>query len=277
MVVYFDFFTELPAQNYSAHHFSAHNSPVQELLANNYFVPIPPAYQQHPSFLPQKSSEFQPRISDESSHFINMGTEGPISIKERIKALFRFLIFNSKEYARVIAIVVMIVSLILMLIPLIIWQKVQKKPNNIDEFPPITIKPCVVFASVVTLNFAISVILLAFSLMSSKFRKSISFMNAVFAIIAAVGFGSAMGVCLYLSGGVPNKNDLWKWSCDNYRKGHESQALNFRFMCKTLTLAWNFGLLQSTLEFYTLLVSAIAFILIKYQHFAKYGRVGKIF
>ncbi|POS83174.1 hypothetical protein EPUL_005505 [Erysiphe pulchra] len=273
-------YSELPTQEYSAHHFPAHNSHLQELPANNYFVPIPPAYQNNPSIPPKKGSEFQPRISDESHHGSIMGTEGPKSTKERIKALFRFLIFNSKEYTRIIIILIMIVSLILMLLPLVIWEKAQKKPNDYDDTPnspPITTKPCVMFAGVATMNFAISVILLALSLLSSKFRKSLDIVNVVFAIVSAIGFSTAMGACFYLSGGVRNKVDLWKWSCDKYKNGYDSQVLDFHFMCKTLTLAWDFGILQTALELYTLVVSVIAYVLIKCQYYAKYGRFGKIF
>lgn len=143
---------------------------MQELPANDHSVPIPAAYQYHPSYSPQKISEFQPRISDEWNHSTSMGTEGPMSIKERIKAIIRFLIFDSKEFTRIIAILVMIVSLILMLMPLIIWEKAQNKSSSFDEIPPITTKPCVMFASVASMNFAISIMLLALSLMSSKVR-----------------------------------------------------------------------------------------------------------
>ncbi|KAI6246156.1 hypothetical protein HI914_05608 [Erysiphe necator] len=167
MVVY----SELPVQD-----FPTSQLPAQELPAHNYFVPIPPSYERHPSFPLQKGLEFEPRNSDESNQFKVIETTEAmwkLKMKRNIGLLFRFLLFNSKEYTRILAILVMTASFLLVVTPLIIYAKAQKKPNDFDTFPkisPITTKPCILFAGVATMNFLISVLLLAFSLLSSKVR-----------------------------------------------------------------------------------------------------------
>lgn len=68
-----------------------------------------------------------------------------------------------------------------------------------------------------------------------------------------------------------------KWSCDNHHNGISSPALDFKVICHVVDYGWKFGLVQASLELLTFLVSIVAFILLKYSYFARYGVVGKIF
>jgi len=42
-----------------------------------------------------------------------------------------------------------------------------------------------------------------------QFKKSNDALNAVFAILAAIGFSSAMGACFFLNKQTELRNDLW--------------------------------------------------------------------
>jgi hypothetical protein len=42
-----------------------------------------------------------------------------------------------------------------------------------------------------------------------QFRKSHTAINAVFAILSAIGFSSAMGACFFLNKETSLQNDLW--------------------------------------------------------------------
>jgi hypothetical protein len=47
----------------------------------------------------------------------------------------------------------------------------------------------------------------------SQFRKSNNAINAVFAILSAIGFSSAMGACFFLNKETSLQNDLWCVLC----------------------------------------------------------------
>jgi hypothetical protein len=59
----------------------------------------------------------------------------------------------------------------------------------------VLIKPCLVFTGVAAMNLMLSLTVFALSLKSSKFDKSNNALNAIFAIISAVGFSTSMGAC----------------------------------------------------------------------------------
>lgn len=110
-----------------------------------------------------------------------------------------------------------------------------------------------------------------------QFRKSNEALNAAFTIISAVGFASSMGACFFLNKETSLQNDLWKWSCGNHKKGIVSDAIDFNLVCNVVNYGWKFGLVQASLELLTFLISIMAFILLKYSYFARYGRLGKVF
>ena len=126
-----------------------------------------------------------------------------------------------------------------------------------------------------------------------QFRKSNDAINAVFTIISAVGFATAMGACFFLNKESTLQNDLWyichlgrvyamanesrKWSCGNHAKGINSDALDFNLVCHVVSYGWKLGLVQASLELLTFIISVTAFLWLKYSYFARYGRVGKLF
>jgi len=161
------------------------------------------------------------------------------------------------------------------------FAKAQKQPDNplslIPKQAEITDHPCIVFGGVAAMNLAISITILGLSWLSSKFRKSQNAVNAAFAIISAIGFGSSMGACFYLNKQTTLQNDLWQWSCGNYRNGVVSKDLDFGLVCHVVSYGWKFGLVQASLELLTFIVSCTAFVLLKYSYFTRYGRLGKVF
>ncbi|TQS36747.1 hypothetical protein Golomagni_02793 [Golovinomyces magnicellulatus] len=252
-------------------------------------IPIPPAYQRYPSY-PAKNDSFSiARNSNESDQTgsresVESWPDHKNSVPEKscsnINLMLLRIFIDSRIYARILAILVIIVSISLILSAVILFENGQKNHKDFDSIPkaaPITIQPCIVFASIAALNLAISIALLAVSSISSKFRKSQDAANAIFAITAVIGFSTSMGACFYLNTGTKLKNDLWKWSCANEKSGIHSNVINFHNMCKIINLSWIFGLIQAGLELFTLGISIIAFILLKYKYFINYGRIGKIF
>ncbi|RKF58428.1 hypothetical protein GcM3_182016 [Golovinomyces cichoracearum] len=252
-------------------------------------IPIPPAYQRYPSY-PAKNDPFSiARKSNESDQTDSRKSveswqddKNPVPEKlcSSINLLMLRILKDSRMYARILAILVIIVSIFLILSAVILFENGRKNQKDFDSIPkaaPITIQPCIIFASIATLNLAISIALLAVSSISSKFRKSQDAVNATFAIVAAIGFSTSMGACFYLNTGAKLKNDLWKWSCANDKSGIQSNVINFHNMCNIINLSWIFGLIQAGLELFTLGISIIAFILLKYKYFINYGRIGKIF
>jgi hypothetical protein len=188
---------------------------------------------------------------------------------------------NSRFYIRILAVLIMIVSLALILSAVIHFAKAKRAPghplNQVPQQAPITDQPCIVFSGIAFMNLFLSVAILVISCASSKFKKSKNAITAVYTIISAIGFSSSMGACFFLNKQSTLENDLWKWSCGNHAKGIKSNALDFNTTCHVVGYAWKFGLVQAALELLTFIISISMFVWIKYVYFARYGRVGKIF
>lgn len=189
---------------------------------------------------------------------------------------------DSRIYIRVLAVIMMIVSLSLILTAVVMFSKAKNKSghplDSIPQPPPgITDSPCIVFSGIAAMNLVLSTGLLSLSCMSSKFRKSNNALNAVFAILSAVGFASSMAACFHLNAQTKLENDLWKWSCGNHERHIFSEDLNFGTVCSVVSYGWKFGLVQASLELLTFVVSCTAFVLVKYSYFSRYGRLGKVF
>ncbi|PVH73979.1 hypothetical protein DL98DRAFT_537886 [Cadophora sp. DSE1049] len=78
-------------------------------------------------------------------------------------------------------------------------------PNS----PSVTNFPCVVFASVGAMNIGIGIGTLLLVCVSKKMRVVSNFSNAIFVIISAIGFGTAIGACNFLKQKSVLENDLW--------------------------------------------------------------------
>jgi len=184
-------------------------------------------------------------------------------------------------YIRVLAILIMLVSFSLILTAVIMFGKAQNKPghplDNVPKPATITDHPCIVFSGVAALNLVLSIVVFSLSCISSKLRKSRNAINAVFAILSAIGFASSMGACFFLNKQTSLENDLWKWSCGNHKKGIVSDVLDFGLVCHVVSYGWKFGLVQASLELLTFIISIVAFVILKYAYFARYGSFGKIF
>jgi hypothetical protein len=223
--------------------------------------------------------------------------EKEFSTGKRKKSVLIFL-RDSRIYVRVLAVLIMIISLSLVLTAVISFAKAQKKAghplDNVPKPAAITDHPCVVFSGVAAMNLVFSISILFLSFMSSKvwlvlfkvsdtiltfiqFRKSNEAINAAFTIISAVGFATSMGACFFLNKQTSLQNDLWKWSCGNHKKGIVSDAIDFNLICNVVSYSWKFGLVQASLELLTFLISITAFALLKYSYLVRYGRLGKIF
>ncbi|KUJ20309.1 uncharacterized protein LY89DRAFT_730359 [Mollisia scopiformis] len=260
-------------------------------------VPVPAAYTRHLSYDVSKDSQFNPHVYVETKR---MTTESGVTEVQSLKgkeldndqeeevstAATRssLLIFlrDSRIYIRVLAVLIMIISLALILSAVVMFSKAQRAPgHSLDSVPHppsgITDSPCIAFSGVAAMNLVLSVALLSLSCMSSKFRKSNNALNAVFAILSAIGFSSSMAACFHLNAQTKLENDLWKWSCSNHKNNVFSDALDFGTVCGVVSYGWKFGLVQASLELLTFVVSCTAFVLTKYAYFARYGRMGKIF
>lgn len=188
---------------------------------------------------------------------------------------------NSRFYIRILAVLIMIVSLALILSAVIHFAKAKRAPghplNQVPQPATITDQPCIVFSGIAFMNLFLSVAILVVSCSSSKFKKSNHAITAVYTFISAIGFSSSMGACFFLNKQSTLENDLWKWSCGNHAKGIKSDALDFNATCHIVGYAWKFGLVQAAFELLTFIISVSMFVLIKYVYFARYGRIGKIF
>jgi len=259
-------------------------------------VPVPAAYSRQVSFGYSKndSNEYHnPNVYVETKRDIHSATTEADSFNEKDeeqeqefstgKMQKSVLIFlrDSKIYIRVLAILIMIVSFSLILTAVIMFGKAQNKPghplDNVPKPATITDHPCVVFTSVAAMNLILSVAVLSLSCVSSKFNKSNNAINAVFAILSAIGFASSMGACFFLNKESTLQNDLWKWSCGNHKKGIVSDALDFNLVCHVVSFGWKFGLVQASLELLTFIISVTSFTLLKYAYFVRYGAFGKLF
>jgi cytochrome c biogenesis factor len=97
--------------------------------------------------------------------------EAEVSTGKRQKSVLIFL-RSSRFYIRVIAVLIMIVSLALILTAIISFANAQKKAgnplNNVSKSATITDHPCVVFSGVAAMNLVFSISILCLSCMSSK-------------------------------------------------------------------------------------------------------------
>jgi hypothetical protein len=276
-------------------------------------VPVPAAYSRQVSFGYSKNIEKEdhdPNVYVKRE--IHSSSTEVDSLKERdeeqeqqqeestgkTKKSVLIFIQSSRIYIRVAAILIMLISFSLILTAVIMFGKAQNKPghplDNVPHLATITDRPCLVFTGVAVMNLLLSVTVLSLSCLSSKvnsiqkcwragfwllsqFNKSNNAISAVFAILSAIGFSSAMGACFFLNKETSLQNDLWKWSCGNHKKGIVSDALDFNLVCHVVSYGWKFGLVQASLELLTFIISIIAFILLKYAYFARYGSFGKVF
>ncbi|KAN0117562.1 hypothetical protein V8E51_003539 [Hyaloscypha variabilis] len=261
-------------------------------------VPVPAAYARQVSFGYSNSpldEKYDPNIYVKRDIHSSSSTETSSSLKEKdeeqeqeqeestgkLQQSVLIYIQSSRMYIRILAILIMVVSLSLILTAVIMFENAQNKPghplDNVPKPATITDHPCIVFTGVAVMNLVLSVMVLSLSCVSSKFKKSNNAINAVFAILSAIGFASAMGACHFLNKETALQNDLWKWSCGNHEKGIVSGVLDFNLVCNVVGFGWKFGLVQASLELLTFIISIVAFILLKYAYFARYGRFGKIF
>jgi uncharacterized membrane protein SpoIIM required for sporulation len=97
--------------------------------------------------------------------------EQDVSTGKMQKSVLIFL-RDSRIYIRVLAILIMIVSLSLILTAVIMFEKAQNRPGHpLDAVPKpaaITDHPCIVFAGVAAMNLLLSLVILNLSWLSSK-------------------------------------------------------------------------------------------------------------
>ena len=97
--------------------------------------------------------------------------EKEVSTGKRKKSVLIFL-RDSRIYVRVLAVLIMIVSLSLVLTAVISFAKAQKKSghplDNVPKAASITDHPCIVFSGVAVMNLVFSILILTLSFMSSK-------------------------------------------------------------------------------------------------------------
>ncbi|PQE08168.1 hypothetical protein CJF31_00008267 [Rutstroemia sp. NJR-2017a BVV2] len=112
---------------------------------------------------------------------------------------------SSRFYIRGFAIMVMMASFALILTAVIMFEKHGQRATGAAF---VTDYPCQVFVGIATMNLVLSITFLFLSCISSKFRKSNNAVNAMFTLIAAVGFASSMGACFFLNRENTLKQDL---------------------------------------------------------------------
>jgi len=179
---------------------------------------------------------------------------------------------GSRIYIRVAAALCMIVSLSLVLAAIISFAKAKNDPKDpLKPTIPVTDHPCIVFSGIAAMNLVLSISLLLLSCMSSKFRKSNDAINAVFCIVSAIGFASSMGACFFLNKQTTLQNDLWKWACNNHKQGTVSDVLDFNMVCHVVAYGWKFGLVQASLELLTFIIGIVAFVVLKFSNFTRFG------
>ena len=99
--------------------------------------------------------------------------EEDISNGKRKTSMLLFL-KDSRSYIRVIAVLIMIVSLSLVSTAIITFSKARKRAgnplNNVPKNAPITDHPCIVFSGVAVMNLVFSISIVCVSCISSKVR-----------------------------------------------------------------------------------------------------------
>lgn len=103
--------------------------------------------------------------------------EGKTSTGTERSSLLIFL-KDSRIYVRVLAIVIMIISLSLILTAVVQFAQAKKKPGHpLDDVPKpagITDNPCIVFSGVAAMNLLLSISLFVLSCVSSKVLGPVS-------------------------------------------------------------------------------------------------------
>lgn len=98
--------------------------------------------------------------------------EEEVSTAGTRSSLFIFL-RDSRIYIRVLAVLIMIISLSLILSAVVMFAKAQKKPGHpLDSIPQpptgITDTPCIVFSGIAAMNLVLSIAIISLSCISSK-------------------------------------------------------------------------------------------------------------
>jgi hypothetical protein len=79
---------------------------------------------------------------------------------------------DSRIYVRVLAIIIMLVSLSLILTAVVRFEQAKKKPgqplNSVPQPSKITDYPCIVFSGIAAMNLVLSIAVLCLSCLSSK-------------------------------------------------------------------------------------------------------------
>ncbi|TVY15424.1 hypothetical protein LARI1_G006957 [Lachnellula arida] len=186
-------------------------SEINEGRQPNVVVPVPSAYTRQLSYGPSKITPHSPLIYDANAESNQAAAgsgvaevdsddeegEGKTSTNTKRSSLLIFL-KDSRIYIRVLAIVIMIISLSLILTAVVQFAQAKKKPGHpLDDVPKpagITDNPCIVFSGVAAMNL---------------FNKSVNAFNAAFALLSAIGFATSMGACFFLNKQIKLRNDLW--------------------------------------------------------------------
>ncbi|KAH8587849.1 hypothetical protein B0O99DRAFT_677825 [Bisporella sp. PMI_857] len=112
----------------------------------------------------------------------------------------------------------------------------DRADNGNPASPPVTNFPCVVFASVGAMNIGIGIGAFVLVCISKKMRVVSNISNAVFVIVSAIGFGTAMGACNLLKQKSVLENDLWQWACNKEHAGDTDPDFGSIWMCEEMLL-----------------------------------------
>jgi hypothetical protein len=148
-------------------------------------VPVPAAYFRQVSFGYSKNDQHNSNFDVDTKHDIHSSTtdfdslkskdeerdEQDVSTGKMQKSVLIFL-WDSRIYIRVLAILIMVVSLSLILTAVIMFEKAQNTLGHpLDAVPKpatITDHPCLVFTGITAVNLLLSVAILSLSCTSSK-------------------------------------------------------------------------------------------------------------
>ncbi|PQE31020.1 hypothetical protein CJF32_00006058 [Rutstroemia sp. NJR-2017a WRK4] len=171
-----------------------------EAIADEYVVPPTHAVVENPEAGSSQMSFTEISLEDGKKASKGKGTS---STKPRWPIIRWFS--SSRFYIRGFAIMVMITSFALILTAVVMFEKHGQRATGAAF---VTDYPCQVFLGIATMNLVLSIAFLFLSCISSKFRKSNNAVNAMFTLIAAVGFASSMGACFFLNKENTLKQDL---------------------------------------------------------------------
>jgi hypothetical protein len=150
-------------------------------------VPVPATYARQVSFGYSNSpldEKYDPNIYVKRDIHSSSSTETSSSLKEKdeeqeqeestgkLQKSVLIYIQSSRIYIRILAILIMVVSLSLILTAVIMFENAQNKPghplDNIPKPATITDHPCIVFTGVAVMNLVLSVMVLSLSCVSGK-------------------------------------------------------------------------------------------------------------